>query len=60
MTGIFDIGIDICALKWGGIIENTVDACFVPITGRIVSFVSGGLGKYFRSLMEMIWTELGG
>ena len=60
MTGIFDIGIDILALEWGSIIEDTIDACFIPITGRIVSFVSGGLGKYFHSFMEMIWMGLGG
>jgi hypothetical protein len=60
MAGIFDIGIDLLTLEWGSLIKDMIDACFIPITGRIVSFVGGGLGEYFHSFMEMIWMGLGG
>ena len=59
MAGILDIGLGFLNLGWGSLIGNTIDACFIPITGMTISFVSGGLGEYFHSFMEMIWTGLG-
>jgi|GEM_PF-1999786 len=60
MAGIISIGMDFFTLEWGSLIGDTIDACFLPITGSIISFVSGGLGEYFHSFMELIWMELGG
>lgn len=43
----------------GSIIGSMLEACFGLCTGVPSEFVGGGLGEFFLSFAEMIWSLLG-